>query len=590
MDDLDWKSKKASLKVLKSHSTLSTNLKRKQTIINRLKNVSNENFTMLLHDLENENLNKFHTEIVNNLLLNPMITNPSLKLYSNVFLEVQKVVEIIYLFSFDSLFFSYLTTTMKKIHSQNWAVSCIFIEVFILNLKIKKSLNSLTTVDNVALSLIKHLKDCPIGLILYTLEFFDCNPAIFNEIIKNEIKNANLENLSALKKCAELMGISDEIRIQDQYVHVITPLKGEFDFYEDFKPIDRALLPKFTPSLIKNIEKKSTDLQLLDFIGQNIYDRPDLVTKLLKKKKKIDFIPCLARILAKCFKNKKTLIDSIIGSSNSESDLVLIAECSKFNIIGSDELFSILYNLLEQNQVEKLCTILYSAGRFILYKKETNSRAIDLFEKIRSWPMDEISRITATHCVSIVLNPECSKIDILDFFRWFFNKSDFEKSEIFDEIKKSKNFLLILFAQPGIFENKPHLLKAIKKSEMYETMVDFYLNAIEKTYLTSKTFSLDYVYALGSIVKSRVEQCKIIDLILKIRIDEATKYKMILILLDAYDREIHVVYLQLIREKSYLSSELESLFFNFCEKYHHEFDMEESNSFDRELMCMYDSD
>ena len=144
MDDKSWIRKKSSLKILKTHSSQSTNLKKKQSIINRLKSLSNENFSQFLADLEYENLNKFHTEIINNILLNPLIQNPSIKIYENVFLEIRKVIEIIYLFSFDSSFFTYLTTTLKKIYSQNWAISCIFLEVFALNLKIKNKINRLS--------------------------------------------------------------------------------------------------------------------------------------------------------------------------------------------------------------------------------------------------------------------------------------------------------------------------------------------------------------------------------------------------------------------------------------------------------------
>ena len=98
MDDKSWIRKKSSLKILKTHSSQSTNLKKKQSIINRLKSLSNENFSQFLADLEYENLNKFHTEIINNILLNPLIQNPSIKIYENVFLEIRKVIEIIYLF------------------------------------------------------------------------------------------------------------------------------------------------------------------------------------------------------------------------------------------------------------------------------------------------------------------------------------------------------------------------------------------------------------------------------------------------------------------------------------------------------------
>lgn len=589
MDDEDWKRKKASLKILKAHSTQSTNLKRKQTIINRLKSLSNENFILLLADLEHENLNKFHTEIVNNLLLNPLIQNPQIKIFKNVFLEIRKVVEIIYLFSFDNLFFSYLTTTLKKIYSQNWALSCIFIETFVLNTKIKK-LQTSQSIESVTMTLIKHLKDNTIGLMLYTLESFDIEHSFYLDPIQNEIKKANLDTIEALKKCTEILGISNDIKLDRQYISVIIPLEGEFDFYEESKVTDKSILPKFSASLLKNIEKKNYDTQMLDYIGQNIFDRPDLISKLLKKKKKLDFIPSLARILSKCYKNKRNFIDSILENNNTEADLILIAECSKFNIISPDELFNLLYNFLDQNQIDKLCTILYFAGRFILFKKETNLRAIELFEKIKSSSMDETSKIAATHCISVILNPKCSKLDILDFFRWFFNSTNFENSELFHEIiKNSKKFLLILFAQPDIFEDKTKLLKAITKSNMLTTMKNFYLDSIEKLQMQHKAFTLEYIHTLGLMIKKSEDQEKILNFILNLSIEESFKYKIAIIIADYFNSDVRLNFLPIFRERTGISREFERLFFNFCEKYHYDIHLEE-DSFERELQGMYDSD
>lgn len=589
MNDQSWKSKKASLKILKIHSSQSTNLKRKQSIINKLKSLSNENFPQLLIDLEQENFNKFHTEIVNNLLLNPHIQNPTVKIYENTFSEIRKIVEVIYLFSFDIFFFTYLTTTLKKIYSQNWALSCIFLEVFALNAKIKKIQNT-QTIESVSTTLLKHLKDNPACLVLYILESFDVDPNFYIEIIQNEIKKANQDNIDVLKRCTGILGISNDIKVENQYIPVITPMEGEFEFYEESKSSDKSSLPKFTISLIKNIEKKNYSPATLDFIGQSIVDRPDVTAKLLKKKKKIDFIPSLARILSKCYKNKRNFIDSLLENHQTEADLILIGECHKFNIISSDELFDLLYILLNQNQIDKICTILYTVGRYILYRKETNLRAIDLFERIKSHQMDETSRIAVTHCISIVLNPKCSKLDILDFFRWFFNSYDFENSELFKVIKSSKRLLLIIFAQPDIFEDKDRLSKAILDCGILETVKKLYLDSIERIYSSNKVLTLEYIHTLGTIIKSFKEQERIVRFVLNLNIEDDFKIKMVIILLDHYNPEVHMIFLPILKSKCNNSRELERLFFNFNEKYHYEFQSEEDDSFERELMEMYDSD
>ncbi|KAM0680930.1 hypothetical protein GINT2_000712 [Glugoides intestinalis] len=613
MDVVSWKEKKKSLKIFTSHPTQSSSLKKKLSIINKIKNLNTENFPTLLIELEKENLCKFYTEIVNNLLSIPTIVTPSPKNVEAVIDDIHKIVEIIYMFFFDNSFSSYLITTLKKGHSESWPFSCLLLETFILNIKLKKSMG--TSITEVIQALLKALNSQRLPFILYCVESFDCDRQLFIEYVQKEIKSVNDENIQVLKRLLEKLDIKETLEVQSDYVEIIKPTAGEFSFYEDSKKTQSL---QFTAAMIKNIEKKNFKPHVLDFIGQQIYNSPELIVKVINKKKHINFIPELARILSKAIKDKKRYLTVILNKTAKDEDLILIGECYKFGLFTNEELFSLINRLIEQNSISSLCTVLSTVGRFILYKKETNKKAIQTIEKIKQSPIDSVSRIQFTNCLSAVLNPDGGQLCVFDFLQWFFNKDDFTSTELFGNMIKSRRFILMLLCKPEVFEKKESLTRMLNcvgesmklteseynriteknpnvpkellynlyKGDVKDFSRQMYLHYIPMIYKKHRTLALDFIHAIIAVTKKHSRQVAVLDTFLKHNLEERWKWGAFLILLESFDGKLHNKYLRILRETASHNIELEAILFTFCERHHYETLIKEEDSFDKELSLM----
>lgn len=581
------------------HANHSSKLKRKQSIINKLKFIRSESFPQLLVELENENFNKFHTEIVNNLLTNPSIATPpqplSLSATYTTFQCIHMAVEVIYLFSFDTTFMNYLISYSKKNHTENWTMCCILLEAFLLSPKSKK-----TPLEAVVGAILKSLKTNQLPFILYVLEAFAIDTAVFIPFIKSEIQAVKEDDLELLTAITGILGITDDLHVCRSYVEVIKPIPGEFSFYEDTPvPTGVSIPPSFTHGILKNIEKRELAPCMLDFIGQSIYGHPELIAKLMNKKKHIEFIPRLARILSKAIKGNKTYCSSILASRSTERDLLLIAECYKFGLFSPQDLFELLNQFIERNLISELCVMLENLGRFIFYRKETNLASMEMLERVRQSPLTSLGRIQFSQCISMILNPEFCRFNINDFLRWFINTGRYKTSLIFDEIRKSRRLLLLILAHPSFFEN-PDVLRAFVAEldttakqgtgSFSDSIIDFYLTVIPSIYEEHRALAFAYANALSAVAHTPAEQERVMGRLLTENIGDGTKYRMMLGVLDRCDRGLQGRYLEILKQKQREDAEYQAMVFNLCEKHGHGFMFEESDSFEREMALMDDED
>jgi len=513
MTSQTWKDKRATLKTLKMHASHSSKLKRKQAILNKLRSVRPEGFQQLLAELENENFNKFHTEVVNNLLACPAIASPpqhlTLQATYSVFQSIQMAVEVIYLFSFDLTFMSYLISYSKKHHADSWTISCILLETFLLSTKNKKA-----PLETVVAALLKGLKSNHLPFIFYVLEAFAVDTAVLVPFVQNEMKAVKEENLELLKAITATLGITDDLHVCKSYIEVIKPAQGEFSFYEDAPAPTGGVLPQlFTSVILKNIEKRELTPQMLDFIGHSIYGHPELIAKLMSKKKHIDFIPRLARILSKAIKGSRTHCSSILASRATDRDLILIAECYKFGLFTPQELFELLNQLVEKGLISELCVVLESLGRFIFYKKETNLGSIELLERVKHSPLTSLARAQFSQCISMILNPELSRFGITDFLRWFIRTERYRSSLLFDEIRSSRRALLLVLSDPTFFGNPGALRAFTAELERAgpgeghrDLIIDFYLKAIPLVCERHRALAFSYANVLTGVPSTAAQE------------------------------------------------------------------------------------
>jgi len=619
-----WKNRKKTLETLKSHGKKSSPLKKKLAILNKLKNISSENFNVLLEEMKAENFDKFHTEIINNLLANFKV-NLSINSeedLSKTMIKIHRIVEIMHLFLFDQQFLNYLNTNLKKLYAGNWGVSCLLFEISFSHKKKDAGKSDTCDVSMILKQIFKNLKDEKLLFILYILVSFDCSnssPAcdpeqisteMFREYVLGEISNVNEGNLNVLRTIAKMMGIDQEISLKNQFVNLITVQENEFDFYKQVSDISTSgnLFEGISSdsSLIKSIEKRIKDTSFLDLVGNYIRDKPYLFDKIWKKRSNVNIIPSLARILSKSVKSNYTFVINLIsnGKALKDSDLVMISELYKFDVIKPTDFFALLSLYLTSSiYTEKLCILLGSTGRYLLSNKNTNRQTAELLESLKTIECDEISKIHIKNCISKILSPEISNLSILSFLQWYLNYKlefiikfgafsiaeasstsseykflEYNGDSIINEIKRSKKFCLLVFVQPSIFRNLHFMAKSIQRFKMAEFVTEFYLKIL--CLILSKSLLFQIVEVIGLLCTSQDDdkvclgdnaifsQSAILARVKNMSMPLSAKYKCILILLDLFDE---VFYSENLREisqwaKKTNNCEIEASLFNFLEK------------------------
>lgn len=629
-----WIEKREKLEILKSHNKNGSTLKKKLGIINKLKNLCNENYEALLVELKNENFNKFHTEIINNLLINTKNNTCSVSFRIT---KIYKMVEILYLFLFDSNFLNYLNQTLKKFYTENWYLACLFLEMFYYKRKnevLKKSNNEMFLAIK---HIFKDLTDNKLPFCLYVLKSFDYTIlgndmksnenedvklpifSLFYDFIVEEIEKVNESNFEDIKLIVNIMGLDKEIKVKNSFVDIIKVKDDEFEFYNLANGIQAIDFSDVSDTLIlKNIEKKCNDLPYLDSIGQYIKNKPNLVEKILKKKKPFHLISVYARVLYRSLKNNTScFMNNILQSKDSSfEDLILLGELYKFDIIKQSDFFYVLEILLSNN-VEKFCTLFSITGRYLLINKTSNNQTVELLEKLKKINFDEVNKIHIKQCVSRIFSPEVSTVDIISFFQWYFNSSNEftqiinKQSErddnctknVFDIIKESKKLKIIIFMQPSLFKNLNYMAEIIQFFEMDGFFIHFYLTILPK--ISKISLLLQVIEVVGYLCcdydkdlfqvespqlqnkynkKHIMNQHYILNKIKGTKISNSTKYKCILILLDIFDKQHYESNIKEIVSwiNKTRNNEIEMLLFNFFEKQN----LQKSDYFDK--FCISD--
>lgn len=572
-DDTSWIEKRKSLKVLKSHGVQSSSLKRKLSIVNKLRNIASENFGALLGELSDENMNRFHSEIVNSLLAN---TRAGIG-------EIHRIVEVVYLYSFDTCFTTYLVASLRRQYLGSWVSSCIFLEVFYLLRK--------RELEATARLILKNLKDSKVSYVYYVLTSFEIDCEIFREFVAKEIDNANERDIEKLQKIAKIMHISHEISPRSDFVDLVKIVDHEFDFYGVAEPGPSPFFhEQFTPQTLKTIEQRMLDISFLDFVGQNIQDKPYLVEKLWKKRRNVNLIPSLGRIFSKAVKSCSGMVASLFSRPEMlrHEDLVLVSELYKFDVVKTPELFDMLEFYLSRRMIEKLCVVLETTGRFLLANKHTNRQTVELMERLKSLNCMNVEKIHISNCLSRILSPRMSRMTILDFLRWFFSTSQPKDGLLLAKMRMSRKFMLAVFLQPSLFGETRLLAETIEHVRMSEFLKCFYLNVIPK--ICNSTLLFQIVEVLGFLARNAVEQEELINGFRCMDIDDESRSKSILLLLDMMGQGHHSAVEEVASwAKRSKNREVEVLLFNFREKYKCPCE-DSTDSFEREIACMGEDD
>lgn len=574
---MNWQTERASLETLQFHPQANSTLKKKLAIINKLRNISSENFHQILIDIKTEDLHKFYTEIINGLLSNHRVQSHE---------DIHKLVRIIRLYSYDPLFVSQLTAILKKQYTDSWVNSAIFAEIYFM---------MHAQINPIVKSLVKACKENPLQLIHYLV----CNFAGMElDYVKKRIaelsKTVREKGVDLLNSLCERLDMDIRMEPPTGYVEVVVLEEDEFSFYQGLPPEQKEELPdpelfsraaellpgchlrrfkrqQLIQCMLKRIKGHPYDVRLLDLIGQAIHDSPVLISKLLRKRKHSTLLPAIARVLATAGTAKKELIRKLTGTSPEDltpNDLLLIAELCKFGCIRHSSIFSLLSCLLTAKLIGRFCLLLENVGRFLLLQKASNREARELLDTVRQTVFSEMDRIQIDDCMAKIFKISDTHIDILHFVQWLFKRSNFSPHGLFAILSKSTRLLLLCFIQPEIFEDDEMLADVIEQTSMDDTMIQLYTRSIPVYSRQSNQQVFRMVSVLGRLLRSRPAdaQSEVLEAVRNTRgISRPLAQSVLIMLLEHCSSSVIDRYSRILSEEG-MSPRIRTDFFNLCER------------------------
>lgn len=591
---MSWPSKRACTEILKSKPVVNSNLKKKLSLINRLRMLHLDDFQDLYECLKKENLNKFYKEIINSLLGNNKIQKHE---------DVHKIIQIIYLYSYDSDFIILLQNELKTRGCESWVNFAIWAETsYLVN-------NSIMEVAKMVNNLNK--EDVFEGVYYLARYFDDLDRNWLREVVKNVEKGI-------IEKKGELvyqeLGLNWKKEGNVKYVNIIKPYENEFNWYQlNIKSTDKIECtnldnsvnntitsneiistfnkPISSVEIVKMIEENKENIDFLKILSKTIDGQSELVDSVLKDRKNSSVIPGLARVVAQFKHGQRELISRLLKyevDQITENELVFIGELYKFGIIKVLAIVEILNKCLASRDICKLCILFENVGRFMLHSYNGNTYGRQFVETLKNIEATGSDKMAVETCLGKLFKPNRSTISLRDFLHWFFKEKNFVDGKLFKNLKKSKKFMLLCFMQPELFENEKLLAEIVKKTGLENEIIELYMNTMPQIMSISKNNLYHVANALGYFLENRTDCDIIVDKVLNnVQLPTLVKHKVALELLDHCPSEIQVKYLRSIYEAT-MRIEIKSKIFNLCEKYGHKFLIEniEEDSFEIDMMSM----
>lgn len=577
---MDWTTERKTLERMAAAPAGNSALKKKLGIINRLKNITAEAAESLIADIKSENLERFYGEIVNSILANTKIQSHE---------DIHKLVRIIYLYSYDPVFMGRLTGDIKRVYPCSWVHGALFAETYFL-------ING--QVDTITKTLIKAYGEGALPLIHYLV----CNFGVLrmeyiNTRIQAAVDKVSEKDVEIVGAIIERLGWGVKLAVEGDYVEVVRPTPEELVFYDTAEPVPEAgSVPGSPPGVfsvhdLKKIGQEAGNTVFLDFVAEGVSENPDLVSRVLRKRRCPALIPAVARIVSRLQRGKKTIVAQLLGAdyaSIPQCDLLLIAELFKFDTVCSSTFTTLLSFFLKSRMLEKLCILMECSGRFLLFRRDTNKFARDLVSQLRTAAVCEVDRLRVSNCLARVHSIPRLRVDIANLLHWLFRERNFTTTGLFSSLRRSTRFLCMIFFQPSLFESDELLVRAICAAEMHTAMVKYYLSSLPALAAASRQTAFRVVEVVALLVRgaSVPEQAAIIDAVLGSAVPTDMRPRMVIALLDRAAPALHVGYVEKL-SCSALSADARVCLFNFCEKHGIGFpEHSDSDSFEQEIAAM----
>lgn len=632
----NFKEDRKRFQVLTNYGERVSPLKKKLTIISKIKTITRDTFDSLICELKLENMSKFHVEIVNNILFH--LENPTCYIFF-------RILEISYLYSFDPAFLGYLYSEIKKSIQKRFSYSCFFLELLYLK--------NNSEISQAVLKIMKQLAQTDkVGFIYYILtngnpEYPLPNSTLdyLRETIAIESENPNDSSIDILKKTIEILNLSIKVKEKQSIFNSVKFQTDEFIFYtaKEFKffeaelviqsinknsndtkkmnhfilsilngterwfKVDRAKCFKGFYKVIDELDCMKTKtrtifepiftgecgfIAFLDFLGLYIKGHPKIFKDLwnrIKKMKDPTDLKYYCRILLKV-QPSASQISSIEAKSPSKFSLFelnFIGELMKFNILKTNYIFELLFFYLENRLIDHFTVLFETVARFLIFSNQSTDKIDLIFQKINSIKVSQIDKLLLEDCTSKILNSNSFQIDILSFFSWVFNNYYQKKQHpsFLHDLALSKKLLYCIFIQPNLFKNIQCLIYWVHIFQIEKDIYDFYLEMVGKFKTKSLLFK---IVEILSNLKHKNGFELIYNRIKESKLKKEVKYKCYLLILDSVVKDKDWSILKPILEFAAENNNLEikSMLFNIKEKHKINIPLpkiEDEDSFDAEI-------
>ncbi|WEL38094.1 putative U2 snRNP component Hsh115 [Encephalitozoon hellem] len=554
-------------------------LKKKLSIIKKLKNISSEDVDAIRNDLALEDMSKFTSEIVSSLLLTKVQSEN----------DIKNVVRVTSALVACGDFARQLTNELGKAIShgiqdaERYWLAAYFFDLQTLT---RETTGKEGWREGLIKDLCSKMDVRPRVLFLWYMKESYKDDAIQAEITiqANKVEPLAIEDDEKLAEMARSLGIEVHgkgdgfkkmIGVEDEEFHYYTGRTSSLECYSG------SLDAKEIRDYIIIHSGDSEKLDALSRCIKNASNQKEIISAIIQLKLNPNLITPIARILKSMGGIGRKVVSALfkeiyqsksIGHNDVVSNCLLISEMCKFKEASADEMFGLLDYLFKVRNIEAYCACLNGIGRYFLLNESTNHRIREFIERIRNYKTSKTDFIHANNCLSRVFSPSQTMLnaDYRGFFRHFFRKEVFsEGSPIWTRLVRSKATLVTIFLHPWAFEDIDFLASLVHRAGVQVQMIEVVLSSIEIMYVHSrhKCIALGRLYSSLMLLERKDKWPRLIDKAFRLEIDTCFKCKIIIILLQKMPIDIQRQYFPIVRAcvDSEDSLDLRILFSNFCE-------------------------
>lgn len=542
-------------------------LKKKLSIIKRLRNIAPEGVDALRADLICENMDRFASEMASSLLASKVHTNE----------DIKNIVRVTCALASNREFMGLLLGDIARAASRIDDAERYWIAAYYFDLK--QAAGGADVAE-----ICRRMKKEPRILFLEYLAENYRDEAVCSEIGRQleEIGAMDVDRENQrLVNAANALGI-DAGTPRRGFKKMIDAEDGEFEYYMErtgaLKDYEGGLDARQIRDYITRHSGDAERLDALSKLMRSSGGQKAVVPVLMQLKSNPGHTSSIARILKMAGLSRKTvplllreIHETRAAGSEMMANCLLVSELCKFREVPAGDLFALLDHFFRSRNIEAYCMCLGSAGRFLLLDEATNRRAQECIERIKTHRASDIESAHISSCLSKLFSqPQTRSGDPREFLRYFFRRDVFSNaSPVWTMLLRNRLALLFVFLHPWDFDDTEFLAALVLEAGLEREAFGILAAGIGVMYGHSKhrCMSLAKLYAELLAPADRDTQADLVEDLLRLEMDSLFRCKLALICLqkasDALKR-LHVLRMRgMVQEHSL---ELDILLFNFCEE------------------------